>query len=176
MQSDTKNLFDNVTYMVLLLRQSDQVIRLRKSSTCECDGQVAQTKDLSARGLKPTRRRLRHLPASSLSLLATGPSRAPADDGAGSKNRFYSQTFLFAGPTSPPPGPARRRHYQRLGGRGSAAVFAPAPKPWLNGKTSAKSVAKINLCMTACPRKKCRRSITGWSRRRMRIRVKSTPH
>jgi hypothetical protein len=63
-----------------------------------------------------------------------------------------------------------------LGGRGAAAVFEPAPKPWLNGKTSAKSVAKINMCMTACRRKKCPGSITGWSRKRMGSRVKNTPH
>jgi len=171
-----KNLFDNMTYMVLFLRHSDQVIRLRKSSACECDGQLAQKKDLSAKGLKPTCRQVRHLPASSLSLSTASPNHPPARACSRSKNGFYRQTFPVACPTSPPPGPARRQHHQRLGGRGAAAVFEPPPQPWLNGKTSAKSVAKTNMCMTACRRKKCPKFITGWSRRRTRTRVKKTPH
>ena len=36
-----------MTYMVVLLRHSDQVLRVRASSTCECDGQFTQEKKLA---------------------------------------------------------------------------------------------------------------------------------
>src|ERR1017187_4247271 len=117
-----KRSLDNMTYMVLLLRHSDEIIGVRKSSTCECDGQFAQKKDLSAKGLKPARRRLWHLQASSLSLSTAGPNRREAPARSGKENCFYSQTSPLACPAGPPPSPARTQRHQPLGPKGAVLV------------------------------------------------------
>ena len=160
--------------MVLLLRHSDQIIRVRKNSTCECDGQSAQRKGLSTKGLEPTRRGVRDFPAPGLSLFAAGPNHRPTRACSRGEGGFYSQAFPLGCPTGPPPSQARRRFYQPVGRGGVAAVFKPTLQPWLNGKVNPKYVAKINTSMTVCRRRKCRRSITGWSHRRRKAPATKT--
>jgi hypothetical protein len=49
-------------YMVVFLRHSDQVLRVRTSSTCECDGQFTQEKSLLQRDFGLADHSLWHLP------------------------------------------------------------------------------------------------------------------
>ena len=151
--------------MVLLLRHSDQVFRVRTSSTCECDGQFTQAKSLCFGGSKLAHRSLWPLAASSLPLPSAGPERSWASGGSKSQEGFYRQVIHFLDPTSPPASSARGWSDQPVGRIGAEALLEIASRPWLSAKASAKFVAKINMCMIVCRRKKCRRFITGWSPR-----------
>jgi len=149
--------------MVLLLRHSDQVYRVRTSSTCECDGQFTQAKSLSFGGFKLPHCQVWPLTTSSLSLSSAGPERAWTSNDSRSQAGLYCQIAHFFDPASPPAGSTRRRSHQPVGGIGAEALLETASRSWLSTKASAKFVAKINMCMIVCRRKKCRRFITGWS-------------
>ena len=149
--------------MILLLRHSDQVFRVRTSSTCECDGQFTQAKNLSSGGFKLAHRPLWPLATSSLPLSSAGPEHSWASGCSRSQESLYRQAVRFLDPTGPPASSARRWRHQPVGGNGAEALLETAARSWLNAKVSAKFVAKINMCMIVCRRKRCRRYITGWS-------------
>jgi hypothetical protein len=149
--------------MVLLLRHSDQVFRVRTSSTCECDGQFTPAKSLSFGGFKLAHRPLWPLATSGLPLSSASPECSGTSGGSRSQAGLYRQAVHFFDPTSPPASPARRWGHQPVGGIGAEALLEIASRSWLSAKTSARFVAKTNMCMIVCRRKKCRRFITGWS-------------
>src|SRR5204862_7457600 len=149
--------------MVLLLRHSDQIVRVRTSSTCEYDDEFTQEKILCPRGFELAHGSLSYLATSSLSLPSAGPKRSGAFDGSRSQAGLYRQAVCFLDPTSPPASSARRWHHQPEGGSGSAPLLNPAPRPWLKARVTAKFVVKSNMSMIVCRRKRCRRFITGWS-------------
>src|SRR5664279_664931 len=148
--------------MVLLLRHSDQVLRVRASSTCECDSQFTQEENLSTRGLKLAHHVLWHLPAPSLPLSSGGSNHSWTPACSRSQRGLYRQAARFPDPPSPPAGSARTRRHQPAGGSGSAARLGPASRTWLSASASVKFVAKINTCMIVCRLKRYRRFITGW--------------
>ena len=158
--------------MVLLLRHSDQVFRVRTSSTCECDGQFTKAKSLFPGGFRLAHHPLWPLATSSLPLSSAGSERSWASGCSRSQEGLYRQVVRFLDPTSPPASSARRWRHQPVGGKSAQALLETASRSWLNAKASAKFVAKINMCMIVCRRKKCRRFITGWSPRSPRT---STP-
>lgn len=153
---------DHLTYMVVLLRHSEQVLRVRTGSTCECDGQFTQAQNLCPGGLELACRPLWHLASSSLPLPAAGPNRRCAAAGSRGQGRLYREIARFLDPTSSAAGSARTRGHQPVGGSVLATLLEPASRPWLNARTSAKSVAKINTCMIVSHLKNYRRFITGW--------------
>lgn len=148
--------------MVLLVRHSDQVLRVRTCSTCECDGQFTQAKDLSSKGFKPAHRPLWHLATSSLPLSSAGSNHSWLPACSRSQRGLYGQAACFLDPTSSPAISARTWRHQPVGGSGFAALLEAASRPWLNVSASARSVVKINISMIVCRRKKCRRCTTGW--------------
>ena len=148
--------------MVVCLRHSDQILRVRTSSTCECDGQFTQAKSLPPRGLELAHRPLWLFATSSLPLLPAGQDCSWASAGSGGQAGLHCQAIRFVDPKSPPAISARRRYHQSLGRSGSAALLEPASRSWLNARASAASVAKTNRWMIVCRRKKCRRFTTGW--------------
>lgn len=153
---------DSVTHMVVLLRHIDQVLRVRTSSTCECDGQFTQAKSLPPRGLELARRPLWHFATASVPLLAAGQDYSWACAGSGGQAGLHRQAIRFADPKSSPAISARRRYHQSVGRSGSAALREPASRLWLNARASAASVANTNMCMIVCRWKKCRRFTAGW--------------
>lgn len=163
-------LIDCVTYMVLLFRHSDQVLRVRTSSTCECDGQFTQAKSLSFGGFKLAQCSAWPLATSSLSLSSAGTECTGTPSGSRSQEGLYRQVVHFLDPTSPPASSARRWCHQPVGRIGAEALLETASRSWLSARASAKFVAKINMCMIVCRRKKCRRFITGWSPRSPRAK------
>lgn len=148
--------------MVVSLRHIDQVLRVRTSSTCECDGQFTPAKSLPPRGLELAYRPLWHFATPSLPLLPAGQDCSGASAGSRGQAGLHRQAIRFADPKSPPAISARRRYYQSVGRSGSAALLEPASRSWLNARASAASVANTNMCMIVCRRKKCRRFTTGW--------------
>ena len=148
--------------MVLYLRHSDQVIRVRTSSTCECDGQFTQAKGLRSRGPELAHRTVWHFTTASLPLRSAGPNCPRAFDSSRSQKGLYRKDIHFVDPKSPPTSSAGRRHDQPMGGRCAAALLEPASRSWLSARASAESVAKTNMCMIVSHRKRCRRFITGW--------------
>ena len=150
--------------MVVSLRHSDQVLRVRTSSTCEYDGEFNQEKSLPPRGLELAHRPLWRFATSSLPLLPAGQDCSWAPAGSGGQAGLHRQAIRFADPKSPPAIPARRRYHQSVGRSGSVAFPEPASRSWLNARASAVSVAKTNMCMIVCRRKRCRRFTTGWCR------------
>src|SRR6266571_435207 len=151
-----------MTYMVLFLRHSGQVFRVRANSTCECDGQFTEAKSLSARGGELAPRSLRHLAPSSLPLSSAGQKCWCAFAHSGTQESLHRQAVHFLNPPSPSASSAKRRHHQPVGGSSAEALLESASRSWLNAEASAKFVAKINMCMIVCRREKCRRFITGW--------------
>src|SRR6266404_9880260 len=131
--------------MVLLLRHSDQVFRARTSSTCECDGQFTQAKNLSFGGFKLAHRSLWPLATSSLPLPSTGPERSWTSGGSRSQAGLYRQVVHFLDPTNPPASSAGGRSHQPVGRIGAEALLEIASRSWLSAKTSAKFVAKISM-------------------------------
>ena len=148
--------------MVLLLRHSGQVFRVRANSTCECDSQFTEAKSLARRGGELAHRSIRHLAPSSLPLSSAGPKRSWASANSRSQESLHRQAVDFFNPASPPASSAKRRHHQPVGGSSAEAVLESASRSWLNAKASARFVAKIITCMIVCRRKKCRRFTTGW--------------
>ena len=148
--------------MVLLLRHSDQVLRVRTSSTCECDGQFTQEKNLSPRGAELAHHPLWHLAPPSLPLSSAGPKRWWASANSRSQESLHRQAVHFLNPARPSASSAKRRHHQPVGGSRAETVLESASRSWLNARASAKFVAKINMCMIVYRRKKCRRFTTGW--------------
>ena len=148
--------------MVVLLRHSDQVFRVRTSSTCECDGQFTQAKSLPPRGLELAHIPLWHFATSSLPLLPAGQDCSWASASSGGQAGLHRQAIRFADPKSPPAISARRRYYQSVGRGSVAALLESASRSWLNARASAASVAKTTMCMIVCRRKKCRGFTTGW--------------
>ncbi len=148
--------------MVLLLRHSDQIVRVRTSSTCECDDTFTQKNFLSPRGFEPAHRSLSRLAPSSLPLSAAGAKRSRASASSGSQAGLHCQVVHLLNRTNPPASSARRWHHQPVGGSSAEVLLESASRSWLNAKASAKFVAKINMCMIVCRRKKSRRSTTGW--------------
>ena len=153
-----------MTHMVVSLRHSDQVLRVRTSSTCECDGQFTQAKSLPPRGLEVAHGPLWHFATSSLPLLPPGQDCAWAAAGSGGQAGLHRQAIRFADPKGPPAVTVRRRYHQSVGRSGSAALLEPTSRSWLNARASAASVANTNMCMIVCRWKKCRRFTTGWCR------------
>src|SRR2546426_2522804 len=113
---------DSETYMVLLLRHSDQVLRVRTSSTCECDGQFTQEKNLSSRGAELAHRPLWPLAPSSVPLSSAGPDRSRAGACSRSQDSLYRQAVRWLDPAGPPASSAKRGHHQPVGGSSSAAL------------------------------------------------------
>ena len=156
-----KLLLDCVTYMVLFIRRSEQVLRVRTSSTCECNGQFAQAENLP-RGFELAHRQLWPLAPSSLPLSSTSPKRWWTATDSRSEECFYCQVAGFVDLPSPPASSARRPGHQPVGGRGTARLAQLASRPWLSASASTESVAKINMCMIVSRRKRYRKFITGW--------------
>ena len=144
------------------MRHSDQVFRVRTSSTCECDGQFTQAKNFSPRGSEVAHRPLRALAPSSLSLSSAGPKRSWTTACSRSETRFHGQVAGFIDPANSPESSTRTRRHQPVGGSGAATRLELASRPWLNANTSAKFVVKINMCRIVCRLKKCRKFIIGW--------------
>ncbi len=157
-----------MTHMVLCLRHSDQVIRVRTSSTCECDGEFTQAKGLRSRGSEVARRSLRHFAASSVPLPSAGPSRSGAVDASRGQEGVYCEAIGLADPKSSPASSTGRRHHQPMGGSCAGALLEPASRPGLSPSASVQSVAKINMCMIVSPRKRSRRCIAGWCTKSLR--------
>ncbi len=151
-----------MSYMVLPLRHSDQVIRVRTCTTCECDGQFTSAKGLTPKGPELAHRPIRPLAASSLSIPLPSPTSSRTFAGSGSEGSVYGQVAGFLDSTSSPAGSAGRWHHQPMGGGSVATVPRAASRPWLSAKPSAVSVVKANMCMIVCRRKSCRRFIIGW--------------
>ena len=151
-----------MTYMVVYLRHSDQVLRVRTSSTCECDGPFTQRKCLSPRGLELACHSLWHLTASGLPLFTPGSNGPWPIARARSQSCLHSQVACFGDSTRAPTRTARRLEHQPVGGGGSAALLELAQRPWLSARASAKFVAKINMCMTVSRQRNYCRFIIGW--------------
>ena len=156
-----KILFDKMTHMVLLLRHSDQIIRVRTSSTRECNGQFAQDENLSPSGFAAGRRPLRNLQASSIPLSSGGTNDPGASGSSGSENRFYSEAPALLDPASSPAGRTEASYDQPLGGTSFAALFKLRAKSWVTPEPNAKSVVKTNMSMIVLRPKRCLKSITG---------------
>ena len=156
-----------MTHMVLFLWHSDQIVRVRASSTCECDGSFTQ-QGLSSRGRELARRPLPHFAAPGVPLPSASPYGSEAPGDSRSQECFHGKNINIVNPPSPAASASRRRHYQPVGGSGSAALLERASRSWLSASLNAKSAAKTNTCMIVCRRKKCRRFITGWCQTSLR--------
>lgn len=151
-----------MSHMVLLLRQSDQVIRVRTCSACECDSQFTTAESLTSGGSELARRPIRPLAAPSLSIPLPSPTCSRTFAGSRSEGSFYGQVARFLDSTSSPTGSAWRWHHQPMGGGSAATVPQVASRPWLSAKPSAAFVVKTNMFMIVCRRKSCRKFIIGW--------------
>lgn len=153
--------------MVLFLWHSDQIVRVRASSTCECDGPFTQ-QGLTSRGRELAHRPLQHFAAPSVPLPLAGPNGSEAPGDSRNQKCFHGKNISIVNPSGPAAGAARRRHHQPMGGSGSAAFLERASGSWLSASLNAKSAAKTTTCRIVCRRKKCRRFITGWCRTSLR--------
>jgi hypothetical protein len=151
-----------MTYMVVVLRHKDQIIRVRTSPTCECDGQFTQEKNLCPKGFRFARSPLRHFTTSSLPLLSASPRGRWPGTGSRGQGCFYCEVARVLDWKGPPASSTRTGWHQPVGGRGFETILEPQSRPWLSAKPNTKSVVKINISMIVCRLKKCRRFITGW--------------
>ena len=138
--------------MVLYLRHIDQVIRVRTSSTRECDGQFTQAKGLRSRGPELAHRTVWHFTTASLPLLSAGPNCPRAFDSSRSQKGLYRKDIHFVDPKSTPASPAGRRHDQPMGGRCAAALLESASRSWLSARASAKisaGHARLIFCLVS---------------------------
>ena len=151
-----------MTYMVLLLRHIDQVLRVRTSSTCECDGQFTQERSFPSGDFRLAEHSLWRLPAPGLPLCSPGSEQSWTGANSRTQKRFYRQALSLFDPTSPPAGTTTREHHQSVGGSSVTALVETSARPWLSASDSANFVAKINMSMIVCRLEKCRKFITGW--------------
>jgi hypothetical protein len=155
-----------MTYMVLLLRHSDKIIRGRTGPTRERDTQNAPATDLNNRGSRGVGRSLRAIAQASLSLFARGPAGDFAITGSRVQKRFHGQ----APPQPDSGGPAARTtpvlFDRSVGGAGIAAGVRALQRPWLNPDVSTNCLAKLIICQIVMCRKKCHKYIAGWCRSR----------
>jgi len=148
--------------MVVLLRHKDEVIGVRTSPTCECDGQFTQPENLSFRGFRFAHHSLRHLASPSLPLFSASPSGSRPGAGSRGQGCVYGEVARVLDSTSSSASSARRGWHQPVGRRSIEALLEPHSKPWLNATPSIDSVVKINISMIVCRPKRCRRYTTGW--------------
>src|SRR5215831_16195912 len=151
--------------MVVFLRHSDQVFRVRASSTCECDGPFTQAKGFAPTGLEVADHSLWPLAPTSLPLSAPGANGSRSGARARNQSGLHSQIIYFADWTGASAISARRLSHQPVGGGGFATRLEVATRSWLSARASAKFIAKINMCMIVSHQKKCCRFIIGWCQR-----------
>ena len=149
-------------YMVVYLCHSDQVLRVRTSSTCECDGQFTQEKSLLQRDFRLADHSLWHLPAPSLPLCSSGSKHSWPRGSSRTQERFYCQAVGLLDPASPSACATTGQPRQSVGGSRVAALIETSARPWLSASDSARFVAKITMCMIVCRLKRCRAFIIGW--------------
>lgn len=165
-----------MTYIVVYLRHSDEVIRVRTGSTCECHSQFTQEKGLAIRGFELAHRPLSHLPAPSVPLPPAGSNHPVTSACPRKEGGLYGQAFHSFNQASPTAGATAAFHHQPVGGPGLAPASQTTRGTWLNGEASQNSVVTINMCLIVWRLKKSLKFTTGWCRRWKQVRTKSPPN
>ena len=148
--------------MVLLLRQSGEIIRGRKSPTRERDDQFTQAKNLRFADLERDYRSLRTVPASGLSLPPSSSKSRFSFACSRSESGFHGQTSSNFDHPGPPAGWAAALSDQRLGGTRPARGPGAVQIPWLNPEASENCVAKSTICLIVMCSRRCLKFIVGW--------------
>jgi hypothetical protein len=148
--------------MVVYLRHKEQIVRVRTSPTCECDGQFTPPENLSLRGFRFAHCAIRHLAPPSVPLFSASPRGCRTGAGSRGQGCFYGEVTPLLDSPSPPASRGRTGRHQPVGGRSLEAVLALRSRPWTNVNLNAKFVVKINITMIVCHLKSCRRFIIGW--------------
>ena len=148
--------------MVLLLRQCGEIIRRRKSPTCERDDPFAQAKNLRFQGLERDDRALRTVAASGLPVPAASSKSRFALACSGAEKCLHGQTFSNLNRAGSPPSSAAALFDQRLGGAGPALGAGAVQIPWLNPQASENCVAKSITCRIVMCSRRSLKCIVGW--------------
>src|SRR5512136_239851 len=105
-----------MTYTVVFLRHSDQIIRGRTSPTRECNGQFAKEQDCFFGSFKAARPSLRTIPAASLPLFTPSAAVGFARTRARTEGCFHRESGAPTPCASPPPGTPPALSHQPVGG------------------------------------------------------------
>jgi hypothetical protein len=153
-----------MSYMVLLLGQSDKIIRGRTGPTCEPDAQLIATTQFQSKGIGGTRGSLWALAQTSLSLSTASPTSCLASAGARIQGGLHRKTSSQFNPEGSAASSRAGRFHQSLGGAGFAAEAGPRQRPWLSANANENYVAKFTFCRIVMCHKKYLKSIADWCR------------
>jgi len=160
---------DNMSYKVVIIRQSEQIDRGRTSSTCESDDQFA-TRQKLFRDFGAAFHPVRSFATAGVSLLKIGSAKPGSSPGAGAENRFHRQAFLQSCPPGAPAGALGKAVDQRLGRSGVASLVAAIPEQWLNERVSRNCAVSSSTSLIVTRLKRWRRFIAGWLQMSRRTR------
>jgi hypothetical protein len=157
-----------MTHTVLFIRHSGKVIRGRTGQTCESDVEIIAPTGLHFKGPRATRRPLRTVPKTGLSICRASSKVGFTIASARIQNGFHGQ----ASPQFDPKGPAAcspsGAPHQRLGGVRAASGAGPGQRTWLSPNAKKNCAAKIIICrIVMCP-KSYLKFTTGWYLKRSR--------
>jgi hypothetical protein len=155
-----------MTYIVLYIRQSDEVIPGRTSPTRECDDQFTPTTDLHFRGPGGAHRSLRLISQASLPLSATSSASGCATPCSRTQSGFHRQASSRVGDKGSEAGSTSTLFDQPVGSTGFAARTGPRSGSWLNPDASDNCFAKFIFCRIVMGRKNCLKFTAGWCRSR----------
>src|SRR6267378_1225993 len=140
--------------MVLLLRQSGEIIRGRTSPTRERDNQFTGAKKLDCAGLSRVGHLLWPIQAAGLSLPAPSSASHFAFACSPRESGFYGQTSVPFNRSGSAASSAAALFHQLVGGASAATGSGPTQRPWLNPHASEPFVVKITMCLIVmCPKR-----------------------
>jgi hypothetical protein len=159
-----KREIDHVSYMVVLLRHSDEVIRSRTGPTREHDFKLTPRGEFQHPGVEEAHLVVWALAPAGVPLSAAGSPDPIAYTRAGSKVSLYRQASLGVDFASSQAGTTAALLDQPMGRTRTASAVGNQGS-WLKPSASFSCHAKPNSCRIATFPKNFPRSINGWCRR-----------